>query len=106
MTIWPAAGRSDRKGEALERRTRPEAEARGGVRAGGSPPATTIHYYNRKGEALENFPPAEGRPVGGVQGGQRPPAQHYSIIMIFSFLNGGRCGGAGAPPPNDDSKSG
>ena len=40
-------------GEALERRTRPEAEARGEVRGGGSPPATTIHYYNRRGEALE-----------------------------------------------------
>ena len=59
-------------GEALENFPPAEGRPVGGVRGGGSPPATTIHYYNRKGEALENSPPAEGRPVGGVRGGGAP----------------------------------
>ena len=74
--------------------------ARGGVRVGGSPPATTIHYYNQKAkrssgarggsplattihyynreaEALE-------RRTGGVRGGGSPPAttnikHHFTI---------------------------
>ena len=82
MTIWPAAGRSDRKGQALERRTRPKAKPNpgGGVRGGGSPPATNIHYDNRRGEVLERHTRPKAEATGGGCGRAGVPLLSPSII--------------------------
>ena len=70
-------------GEALENFPPAEGRPVGGVRGGGSPPATIIHYYNWKGEALE-----QRTKHSSLSTGQRPASR----------------GGAGGQhaPPNDE----